>query len=421
MPSSILSADTGFPQFTAQTSDREKIEQITSYLFMLLEQLRYLLSNLDRDNFNETGFDEITRIITDPVYIRLEGAEGGIHELNVTAQLLASRIQDAEGNISELTQTARTLTSRIADTEGNVSVLQQTAQSLSSKIQDAEGNISSLVQAVNGMQLVVQNGEASSSITLTANGVGISSQTISFSGMVTFAGLAGGTTTIDGACIKTGTIDADRVKVNSLYGQYVYLNNAYGIAMGQFSITGAQTAFAAVDLTSYGALRLTAQRGAAYVEAEAYGTEIECYDRVYTRGALVTRDGSSLGDSVWRWSDVYANNAAIQTSDLTVKRDLEYGLSHYDGLFDALRPMSFRFVDGESGRRHLGLGAQDVERAMAENGVSDMEFAGFIKSPREGVDEFDYALRYGEFIPLCIDQIQRLKGRVDELERRMSE
>lgn len=419
MPNSILMADTSFPQFTRETSDSEKIEQITSYLFMLLEQLRYSMYNLDKDNFNEAGFNEITRIITDPVYIRLEGAEGGIHELNVTAQLLSSRIQDTEGNISDLTQTAKTLTSRIADTEGNVSVLQQTAQSLSSKIQDAEGNISQLTQTVNGMQLVVRNGEASSSITLTVNGVGISSQTISFSGMVTFSGLAAGTTVIDGACIKTGTIDADRVKVNSLYGQYVYLNNAYGMAMGQFSITGAQTAFAAVDLTSYGALRLTAQRGAAYVEAEAYGTEIECYDRVYTRGPLVTRDGSSLGDSVWRWSDVYANNATIQTSDLTVKRDLEYDLSRYDGLFDALRPMSFLFVGGESGRRHLGLGAQDVEQAMAESGVSDMEFAGFIKSPREGVDEFDYALRYGEFIPLCIDQIQRLKGRVDELERSM--
>lgn len=420
MSSSLLNADTSFPQFTEETKDSEKIEKITSYLFMLLEQLRYSLANLDKDNFNDTGLAEIGRIFTDPVYIRLEGAEGGIHELNVTAQLLSSRIQDAEGNLSELTQTARTLTSRISDTEGNVSVLQQTAQSLSSKIQDAEGNISQLVQTVNGMQLVVRNGEASSSITLTANGVGISSQTISFSGMVTFAGLAGGTTTIDGACIKTGTIDANRVKVNSLYGQYVYLNNAYGIAMGQFSITGAETSFAAVDLTSYGALRLTALRGAAYMEADAYGTEVECYDRVYTRGPLVTRDGSSLGDSAWRWSDVYANNAAIQTSDLTVKRDLEYDLSRYDGLFDALRPMSFLFVNGESGRRHLGLGAQDVERAMAESGISDMEFAGFIKSPREGVDEFDYALRYGEFIPLCIDQIQRLKGRMKQLERRMS-
>lgn len=420
MPNSILMADTSFPQFTRETSDSEKIEQITSYLFMLLEQLRYSMYNLDKDNFNEAGFSEITRIITDPVYVRLEGAEGGIHELNVTAQLLSSRIQDAEGNISDLTQTARTLTSRISDTEGNVSVLQQTAQSLSSKIQDAEGNISQLTQTVNGMQLVVRNGEASSSITLTANGVGISSQTISFSGMVTFDGLAGGTTVIDGACIKTGTIDANRVKVSSLYGQYVALNNAYGMTMGQFSITGASTAYAAVDLTSFGALRLTASAGAAYVEAAAYDTWVQVYDRIYTHGPLVSNNVSALGAASYPWSDVYANNAVIQTSDLAVKKDVEYGLNRYDGLFDALRPMSFLFVDGESGRRHLGLGAQDVERAMADSGVSAMEFAGFIKSPRKGNGGFDYALRYGELIPLCIDQIQRLKGRVEQLERGMA-
>lgn len=218
MPSNLLNADTSFPQFTRQTSDREKIEQITSYLFMLLEQLRYSLANLDKDNFNDAGLEEIGRIITDPVYIRLGGAEGELHELSVTAQLLSSRISDAEGNVSELQQTARALTSRIQDAEGNVSALQQTAQSLSSRLTNAEGSVSELTQTVHGMRLSVVNGESSSTITLTANGVGISSQSISFTGMVTFAGLAGGTTTINGACIKTGTISAVNISGCSIEG-----------------------------------------------------------------------------------------------------------------------------------------------------------------------------------------------------------
>lgn len=213
MPSNLLNADTSFPQFTRETSDSEKIEQITSYLFMLLEQLRYSLANLDKDNFNETGLDEIGKIITDPVYVRLEGTEGGIHELNVTAQRLSSRIENAEGDVSQLQQTAKALTSRISDTEGNVSSLQQTAQSLSSRISDAEGSVSTLTQTVYGMRLSVVNGDSSSTITLTANGAAISSQNIRFTGMVTFAGLSEGTTTINGACIKTGTISA--VKISS--------------------------------------------------------------------------------------------------------------------------------------------------------------------------------------------------------------
>lgn len=218
MPSNLLNADTSFPQFTQKTSDSEKIEQITSYLFMLLEQLRYSLANLDKDNFNDAGLNEIGKIITDPVYVRLEGAEGGIHELNVTAQLLSSRIQDAEGNVSQLQQTARTLASRIADTEGNVSSLQQTAQSLSSRISDAEGSVSTLTQTVHGMRLSVVNGDSSSTITLTANGAAISSQNIRFTGMVTYEGLSGGTTTINGACIKTGTISAVNISSCTIEG-----------------------------------------------------------------------------------------------------------------------------------------------------------------------------------------------------------
>jgi len=218
MPSNLLSADTSFPQFTGQTRDSEKIEQITSYLFMLLEQLRYCLGNLDKDNFNDAGLDEIGEIITAPVYVRLEGAEGEIHELNVTARSLTSRISDAEGHVSELQQTARTLTSRIQDAEGNVSQLQQTALSLSSRIANAEGSVSELSQTVNGMRLSVVNGDSSSTITLTANGVGISSQSICFTGMVTYAGLSGGTTTIDGACIRTGTISAINISGCSIEG-----------------------------------------------------------------------------------------------------------------------------------------------------------------------------------------------------------
>ena len=48
-----------------------------------------------------------------------------------------------------------------------------------------------------------------------------------------------------------------------------------------------------------------------------------------------------------------------------------------------------------------------------------MDFAGLIRSSREDGGH-DYALRYGEFIPMCIGQIQQLKARVAEMERRLA-
>lgn len=209
MPSNLLNADISFPQFTEEQSDAEKIEKITSYLFMLLEQLRYSMSNLDKENFNDAGFDEIANIITEPVYIQLADDEQRITALQVTAQGLSGRISDAEGNISSLTATATSLTTRITNAEGSISTLQQTATSLTSRISDAEGNISTLSQTVNGLTLSVSNGSSSSTIKLLANGVQLSSQSISFSGMVTFTDLeTSGWTTINGDNITTGTIEA---------------------------------------------------------------------------------------------------------------------------------------------------------------------------------------------------------------------
>lgn len=232
MPSNLLNADTSFPQFTEGQSDKEKIEKITSYLFMLLEQLRYSLSNLDKENFNDAGFDEIVDIITEPVYIQLADDEQRITALQVTAQGLSGRISDAEGNISSLTATATSLTSRITSAEGSISTLQQTATSLTSRISDAEGNISTLSQTVNGMTLSVSNGSSSSTIRLMANGVQLSSQSISFSGMVTFTDLeTSGWTTINGDNITTGTIEAIDIYGCNIEGSTFrsILNSAGGI------------------------------------------------------------------------------------------------------------------------------------------------------------------------------------------------
>lgn len=209
MPSNILTTDTSFPQLTEEQSTDEKFGVITNYLYMLLEQLRYSMANLGRENFNDAEFDSIANIITEPVYIQLESVEGDVASLQLTAQSLTSRITDAEGNISTLQQTSNSLLARVQDAEGNISSLQLTAQSLTTRITNAEGEVSSLTQTVNSITLTVSNGEYSSTIRLLMNGIVMSSRTIQFSGMVTFSDLEGsGTTIINGDNIQTGTISA---------------------------------------------------------------------------------------------------------------------------------------------------------------------------------------------------------------------
>lgn len=172
MPGNILSADTQFPNFAGQESPAEQIRTIRNYLYMLLEQLRYTLNNLDAGNFNSEGLKEIQDAISQPILKQLSDTDGNLAELQVTAAGLASRVSSNEGNISQLEQTAQGLSSRVGDAEGNISSLQQTANGLSSRVSSAEGNISSLQQTANGLSSRVSNAEGSiSSLSQTASGL----------------------------------------------------------------------------------------------------------------------------------------------------------------------------------------------------------------------------------------------------------
>ena len=172
MPGNILSADTQFPNFAGQESPAEQIRTIRNYLYMLLEQLRYTLNNLDAGNFNTEGLKEIQDAISQPILKQLSDTDGNLAELQVTAAGLASRVSSNEGDISQLEQTAQGLSSRVGNAEGNISSLQQTANGLSSRVSSAEGNISTLQQTSNGLSSRVSNAEGSiSSLSQTASGL----------------------------------------------------------------------------------------------------------------------------------------------------------------------------------------------------------------------------------------------------------
>lgn len=54
MPTEFAALDTGFPSFTGRESTEQKVTALHNYVFMLLENLRYLLRNLSPEaNFNE--------------------------------------------------------------------------------------------------------------------------------------------------------------------------------------------------------------------------------------------------------------------------------------------------------------------------------------------------------------------------------
>ena len=159
-----------------------------------------------------------------------------------------------------------------------------------------------------------------------------------------------------------------------------------------------------------------------------------------------------LGCANQKWRAVFAQDGTIQTSDRNAKHDIS-GLDpeKITAFIMGLKPSSYVFNDADSGRTHWGLISQDIEELFPQLGMTSMDFAGFIKSPKtedyyedvpetitdeetgEGKTvtrkelktrivegEYIYSLRYDEFIAPLICMVQRQQRQIEDLERRLS-
>lgn len=141
----------------------------------------------------------------------------------------------------------------------------------------------------------------------------------------------------------------------------------------------------------------------------------------------VADNSYTLGYSGYRWKQVYAAAGSISTSDRNAKKDItELDNQSYDFVM-GLKPSKYRFIENESNRIHYGLIAQDVEEVLGNLGIATSDFAGFVKSPKVQVDEstrketvidgeYEYGLRYEEFIAPIIKVLQMQDKKIKNLD-----
>lgn len=348
--------------------------------------------------------------------------EKGYSVWTQTVEGFNQTVKDYEEGYSSWEQTVEGFTQQVSDYENKVSEYKQTVEGFNTTVRDYEEGYSSWEQTVKGFTQQVSDYETALSTTLKmdASGVYVTDQD-------------GNTVTIQGSQIDARTINADEILVDNLYGEIIYLNyseynqytGGYGYEdAGYFRVTGGTSAEYAIELFSYGALRMVARDGDAFVGSyDGYVTLSGAYGNTSQGNFFPSSTGDySLGTSSYHWSEVYADTQEISTSDREKKNSIDYDTEVYGKLFDLLKPCSFKLNNGTGDRRHVGMISQDVEEALAAAGLTSKDFAGFVKSPRTGGNEseggYDYALRYGEFIGMCIAEIQKLKTRVEELERK---
>ena len=153
MPGNLLDADTGFPEMRG--SQEQINRDVQNYLYMLLEQLRYTLSNLGADNFNDTELDGIANVIREPVLLKLEAEDGRLTALAADTDGLRARLSSAEGDITELSAQAEGVVGRLTDAEGKLNEFTVMAEGFAGRLTDAEGNITDLLATSNGLSATV--------------------------------------------------------------------------------------------------------------------------------------------------------------------------------------------------------------------------------------------------------------------------
>jgi len=296
----------------------------------------------------------------------------------------------------------------------------------------------------NAGYLTLKDGAGNSMLVVNSSGAtfygALSGVTGTFKGSLS-AGVEITSPKISGGTIKAGTLssnsDTNRITLEGFLdvGSYGYLGGFTGSAQ-TFQTTGVgMYSSAGVVAATSGGAALKTSAGEVFADSQGAGFRVvgNATHTVLLRlltSSIAFRPSIdsdiSLGTSDLRWGVIYSMSGTINTSDRQAKHDISYDIDDYEYLFDELKPVKYKFNNGTSNRYHTGFISQDIEESLDRLGMSTLDFAGFIKSPRydeEGhqIEGYNYALRYEEFIALNALKIKKLEQRIVALEAQLAQ
>lgn len=217
MPTTFQLVETTFPNGEGKDT-QEQINGVYDYLFVLLEQLRYTLFNLDGSNINQNALSEFIKNISEPIYARIADTDENVNEISITAKGLDARLSNAEGDITKLDTTAQGLQASISNLDGAITNIKVDVNGIrttvSGKIDSAEAQ-TLIDQNMNQITLAASSGSYGTIFTLNKNGVQIAStgtvdlhvKSVNIDGTLTAGALRGGSVSLLVGDTPVGSMD----------------------------------------------------------------------------------------------------------------------------------------------------------------------------------------------------------------------
>lgn len=217
MPTTFQLVETTFPNGEGKDT-QEQINGVYDYLFVLLEQLRYTLFNLDGSNINQNALSEFIKNISEPIYAKIEDTDKNVNEISITAKGLDARLSDAEGNITQLDTTAKGLQASISNLDGAIANIKVDVNGIRATVItkiDATQAQSIFDQSAAGFTLGATSGENGTIFKLNYNGVQVAStgtvnlhvKAVNIDGTLTAGALRGGSVSLLAGDIPVGSMD----------------------------------------------------------------------------------------------------------------------------------------------------------------------------------------------------------------------
>lgn len=217
MPTTFQLVETTFPNGEGKDT-QEQINGVYDYLFVLLEQLRYTLFNLDGSNINQNALSEFIKNISEPIYAKIEDMDKNVNEISITAKGLDARLSNAEGDITQLGTTAKGLQVSVSNLDGAITNIKVDVNGLRATVSgkiDGTAAQTLIDQNLNQITLAATSGSNGTVFALNKNGVQIAStgtidlhvKAVNIDGTLTAGALRGGSVSLLAGETSVGSMD----------------------------------------------------------------------------------------------------------------------------------------------------------------------------------------------------------------------
>lgn len=378
---------------------------------------------------------------SEAINLRIDGVDGDVSSLQVSlgnVQSVVSTKIDGKTAQSMIDQSVNKIELRVDGVDNDISTLRVELGNVQSEVSGKiDGNTAqSLIdQSIDKIELSVSSGSGGSTFTLKAGSATLSTDTLDLH--VNAVNIDG---TLKASQIQAGGIYVGDLADGSDYATKTYVTENAGLSQTEVderistyiddtSITAETLRGRTVELLASNSRRVgtieliyTTTGDGIGMYTEQGGISIESAGNVYISSAYRTRlqlddDAAKIGPTVWA-----TDGTVIYSSDKNVKNSIDYDLSRYRQFLLDLKPCRFKYNEGQSGRYHIGMIAQDMEQSLADNGIAASEFSGWCKMPirdeNHNITGYTYGIRYDSLIPLNTLMIQELVKRVENLEKR---